>query len=538
MTDPTTTHLLVIDDEPEMCNICARALQSRGYRVTTTSDPLMVTELMNTHAFDAIVTDLKMPGLDGLGVAALVHSRDPAAAIVMMTAYASYDHLHQAMQYGISDFVPKPFDLSQLLVAVSQALYRRDVIRDNVRLRMLEDLRRDSAVLMTTLDYHTLVPTILSLAVRWSQWPVAALLVGKTKTPLTSVTLSDPAWTLSAAAVESAHAALHERAVRTGYFPAFERNGRSTEVCVAVPLIAPDIQGVLLIGTDDTSPNLPTIHELMPLLAAQSVAALQNADVYGNMADLYRKQRQVEAMKDEFVALASHELRTPLTMVIGYTDVLARTLEGPAQHQITEIRANALRMKQIVDTLSELQSSAEPEALVMQSLDVVALVDQVVTQVNERYPRVSIAVRANTSPLLVRSDARWLRVLVSQLLLNAAEHAHRERVDVSIHDTDTRRPELPWPTSRAEKHWLTITVADQGIGIADHDQLDVFAPFVQLDDSLTRTSTGAGLGLALVHDIVQRMEGFVWVSSKVGAGAVFVVMVPVGENDERRAANP
>ncbi|MFM2308729.1 MAG: hypothetical protein RLY87_850 [Chloroflexota bacterium] len=526
MTDQSLNpHVLVIDDEPEMCNICARALQSRGYRVTTTSNPESVTEFLLRDSYDVILTDLKMPVVDGLGVAALVHERDPAAAIVMMTAYASYEHLHQAMQYGISDFVPKPFDLTQLILAVAQALHRRDVIRDNVRLRALEALRIDSEVLNTTLDYRTLVPAILDLAVRWSGWPVAALLVGNDKTPLTAVTVSDPAWSLTVAAVDYAHHVLHDRTLQSGTFVAFERDGRNTTSTIAIPLLSSDIQAVLLIGTEDRTPNLPSVKELMTLLAKQSVASLQNADVYGHMAGLYRKQRQIEAMKDEFVALASHELRTPLTMVIGYTEVLARSLHGPERTQIGEIQRNAARMKQIVDTLSELQTSGTSEALILQEFDVVAVVGQIIEQVNERYPRVSIQIQTNQPALIINADARWVRVLVSQLLLNAAEHAHEERVDVSLQDT--LRSDMPEPSTQRGRRWLTITVVDQGIGIAHQDQLHLFAPFVQLDDSLTRTSTGAGLGLALVHDVVQRMSGYVWVSSKVGVGSAFVVMIPV-----------
>jgi signal transduction histidine kinase len=466
-----------------------------------------------------------MPGIDGLAVAQLVHDHDPSAAIVMMTAYASYDHLLQAMQYGISDFVPKPFDLTQLLLAVTQALHRRDVIRDNVRLRALEALRRDSEVLTTTLEYRTLVPTILGLAVRWSGWPVAALLVGNTKTPLTAVTMSDQQWTVTVAGVDFAHRVLHERTLQTGAFVAFAYEHQKTTLTIGIPLIANDIQAVLLIGTDDPFPNLPSVNELLTLLAKQSITALQNADVYGHMAGLYRKQRQIEAMKDEFVALASHELRTPLTMVIAYTDVLARSLTGTELHQIDEIRANATRMKQIVDTLSELQTSGTTEALIPQEFDVVAIIRQVIEQVNERYPRVRIQLQTQQPILSVTADDRWVRVLVSQLLMNAAEHARGERVDVIVQDTVRR--DMPEPVSHDRRRWLTVTVIDHGIGIADIDQLHLFAPFVQLDDSLTRTSTGAGLGLALVYDIVQRMEGYVWVSSNVGEGSVFAVMLPV-----------
>ncbi len=526
MTDATHhPHVLVVDDEPEMCSICARALKSRGYLVSTTSDPAAVTELLARESYDVILTDLKMPVVDGLGIAAMVRERDPAAAIVMMTAYASYEHLHQAMQYGVSEFVTKPFDLSQLLLAVAQALHRREVIRDNVRLRALEALRMDSEVLNSMLDYRSLVPSILDLAVRWSGWPVAALLIGNDKTPLTAVTVSDSLWSLTVAAVDFSHRVLHDRSLQTGYFAAFEFNGRTTAVTVAIPLLSNDIQAVLLVATDDLYPNLPSVNELMTLLAKQSVAALHNADVYGHMAGLYRKQRQIEAMKDEFVALASHELRTPLTMVIGYTEVLARSLKGADLTQISEIQLNAVRMKQIVDTLSDLQISGTTEALVPQEFDVMAMLKQINGQVNERFPRVSIQIQSHLSQFMVNADARWVRVFVSHLLLNAAEHARQERVDVMIQDT--LRSDMPEPTTSAGRRWLTITVIDHGIGIADQDQLHLFAPFVQLDDSLTRSSMGSGLGLALVYDIVQRMEGYVWVSSKVGVGSAFVVMIPV-----------
>ena len=383
----------------------------------------------------------------------------------------------------------------------------------------------DSEVLNSMLDYRSLVPSILDLAVRWSGWPVAALLIGNDKTPLTAVTVSDSLWSLTVAAVDFSHRVLHDRTLQTGYFAAFESNGRTTGVTVAIPLLSNDIQAVLLVATDDLYPNLPSVNELMTLLAKQSVAALHNADVYGHIAGLYRKQRQIEAMKDEFVALASHELRTPLTMVIGYTEVLARSLKGADLTQISEIQLNAVRMKQIVDTLSELQISGTPEALVPQEFDVMAMLRQINGQVNERFPRVSIQIQSHLSQLMVNADARWVRVLVSHLLLNAAEHARQERVDVMIQDT--LRSDMPEPTTSAGRRWLTITVIDHGIGIADQDQLHLFAPFVQLDDSLTRSSTGSGLGLALVYDIVQRMEGYVWVSSKVGVGSAFVVMIPV-----------
>ncbi len=196
MTIDITTkksHILVVDDEPDMCNICARALQSRGYEVTNAS---LAPDLIVQGNYDLLLTDLKMPGVSGLDLALMALKRDPTAAVVMMTAFASYEYLHKAMQNGISDFLSKPFDLSQLMLAVSHALNRRLLIHDNVRLQSLEALRIDSEILNSTLDYNLLVQYVLDLAVRWSTWPAAVLLIGEAQTPLTSVTFFDNHWQL------------------------------------------------------------------------------------------------------------------------------------------------------------------------------------------------------------------------------------------------------------------------------------------------------------------------------------------------------
>jgi signal transduction histidine kinase len=69
-------------------------------------------------------------------------------------------------------------------------------------------------------------------------------------------------------------------------------------------------------------------------------------------------------------------------------------------------------------------------------------------------------------------------------------------------------------------------VSDQGVGINMREQWNVFTSFVQVDDSLTRSHGGVGVGLALIYDMVRRLGGFVMMSSKIGVGSTFVVMIP------------
>jgi signal transduction histidine kinase len=528
MTIDITTkksHILVVDDEPDMCHICARALQSRGYEVTAVTNASLAPDLIVQGNYDLLLTDLKMPGISGLDLALMALKRDPTAAVVMMTAFASYEHLHKAMQNGISDFLSKPFDLSQLMLAVSHALNRRLLIHDNVRLRALEALRIDSEILNSTLDYNLLVQYVLDLAVRWSTWPAAVLLIGEAQTPLTSVTFFDNQWQLSVRGMEFAHRALSGGTLLTSHGEMFAHAQHVIHTAMAIPMSWGGLQGVLMIGTHDTNPNIPTVTELMTLLSGQSVAALRNAEMYGEMSNLYRRQRQIEVMKDEFIAIASHELRTPLTMVLGYSDMLMRTIQGDNQTHIKEIHSNALRMREVIDHMSQLQKTSLDNDLQLTTIDISVVVHQVISQINERFPSIKIRLFSDdvaTHPFI--SDVQWLRVIIVQLLSNAATYAQRDIIDLSM---QYQYPAFaPVPLASDSQQWLTITVSDQGVGINMREQWNVFTSFVQVDDSLTRSHGGVGVGLALIYDMVRRLGGFVMMSSKVGVGSTFVVMVP------------
>jgi signal transduction histidine kinase len=528
MTIDITTkksHILVVDDEPDMCHICARALQSRGYEVTAVTNASLAPDLIVQGNYDLLLTDLKMPGISGLDLALMALQRDPTAAVVMMTAFASYEYLHKAMQNGISDFLSKPFDLSQLMLAVSHALNRRLLIHDNVRLRALEALRIDSEILNSTLDYNLLVQYVLDLAVRWSTWPAAVLLIGEEQTPLTSVTFFDDQWQLSVRGMEFAHRALSGRVLLTSHGEMFSHAQHVIHTAMAIPMSWGGLQGVLMIGTYDTNPNIPTVTELMTLLSGQSVAALRNAEMYGEMSNLYRRQRQIEVMKDEFIAIASHELRTPLTMVLGYSDMLMRTIQGDNQTYIEEIRSNALRMREVIDHMSQLQKTSLDNDLQLTTIDISVVVHQVIAQINERFPSIKIRLFSDdvaTHPFI--SDVQWLRVIIVQLLSNAATYAQRDIIDISMQH---QYPAFaPVSLASDSQQWLTITVSDQGVGINMREQWNVFTSFVQVDDSLTRSHGGVGVGLALIYDMVRRLGGFVMMSSKIGVGSTFVVMIP------------
>jgi len=211
-------------------------------------------------------------------------------------------------------------------------------------------------------------------------------------------------------------------------------------------------------------------------------------------------------------------------MVVGYADMLNRTLQGVNQNYAAEIHANAVRMSDVVERMAQLQKTNLDTELIVNEFQIAPLVAQVVQQIAERFPLLRVHTHIDDAPQPMRGDLQWMRVILAQLIGNAATHAQRDVIDVHVH---YEYPTFaPTPLSTDPRQWMTITVSDLGIGIDMREQLHVFGSFVQLDHSLTRAHGGAGLGLTLVYDMVQRLGGFVMMSSKVGVGSTFVVMIP------------
>jgi hypothetical protein len=102
--------------------------------------------------------------------------------------------------------------------------------------RALEALRIDSEILNSTLDYNLLVQYVLDLAVRWSTWPAAVLLIGEEQTPLTSVTFFDNQWQLSVRGMEFAHRALSGRVLLTSHGEMFTHAQHVIHTAMAIPM--------------------------------------------------------------------------------------------------------------------------------------------------------------------------------------------------------------------------------------------------------------------------------------------------------------
>ncbi len=127
--------VLIVDDEPDMVENCARILRRVGYRCFTAPDAHRALALIESEAPDVLLTDLKMPGMDGMELLRRARDLDPSLPVVMITAFATIESAVAAMKEGAFDYLPKNFSVDQLQVAVERALRQRQLQVENRNLR-------------------------------------------------------------------------------------------------------------------------------------------------------------------------------------------------------------------------------------------------------------------------------------------------------------------------------------------------------------------------------------------------------------------
>jgi DNA-binding NtrC family response regulator len=115
--------ILVVDDEPNMLRLLKTILMDKtGYEVTTTNNPLEVSKMLQETHYDLVITDLKMPLVDGIDLIGIVKAIDATMPIIVITAYGTIETAEEAIQKGAYDFITKPFRKETILITIKRAL--------------------------------------------------------------------------------------------------------------------------------------------------------------------------------------------------------------------------------------------------------------------------------------------------------------------------------------------------------------------------------------------------------------------------------
>ncbi|MBN4054392.1 sigma-54-dependent Fis family transcriptional regulator, partial [Nitrospira defluvii] len=128
-------HILIVDNEKSMREFLAIVLKKEGYRCATAEDGERALKIVEKNQFDLVLSDIKMPKVDGIELLKTLKERSPETAVVMMTAFASTETAIEAMKEGAYDYLTKPFQIDEVKIIIKNVLERKSLQSENQQLR-------------------------------------------------------------------------------------------------------------------------------------------------------------------------------------------------------------------------------------------------------------------------------------------------------------------------------------------------------------------------------------------------------------------
>lgn len=229
------------------------------------------------------------------------------------------------------------------------------------------------------------------------------------------------------------------------------------------------------------------------------------------------QEKQLERQKDALIGMASHELKTPVTTVKSYAQILGDCLKEQNDQKLLQYVVKLeSQVDRITSLINDLLDVSRMEAgkldLVKEKFNLSELVREVVGDIQELSKHKRIIVEDSLQGKVL-ADKHRISQVITNLISNAIKYSPgNDRIYVKVF-------------SRA--HSVGMTVQDFGIGINKKDLRKIFERFFQVDNGLSKSGTGLGLGLYISHEIIKRHDGEIWVESQKGKGSIFGFSLPI-----------
>jgi signal transduction histidine kinase len=258
----------------------------------------------------------------------------------------------------------------------------------------------------------------------------------------------------------------------------------------------------------------------LSILAAQAAVAIESTQTVTALQKANEELSQIDKLKSDFIAIASHELRTPLGVILGYSSFLQETENDEVRELANKVVTSALQLRGIIEDLTNLrymeQSTTElhRENLPLSEF-LNELVHDMLSLAEAKRHRVHYA---PPPPEVVVSIDRIRMGMAFTNILNNALRFTPDNGRIVVH------------TETSHEHEVWITVTDSGIGLTP-DQLNrIFERFYQVEDHMTRTKGGMGIGLSIARAMIEAHGGRIWASSPgLHQGSTFTITIPLAE---------
>jgi response regulator RpfG family c-di-GMP phosphodiesterase len=338
--------VLVVDDEPSICDILEKFLIKKGYEVMRAPDGATALELIKNGSMDIVVSDIKMPGMSGVELLQQIREYNRALPVLITTGFPTLDTAIEALKLGAYDYLTKPFHLEEIAEKIQRALTQRRLEEENLLFSKLVSLHEVTKVLASTLDIKDLQIKFLDYSMKIGKADGGALIFSDDKQKLTlgrnlgsefaaDFWVKQP-FVLAAKWVLDRQEPLIIEAGGKDLPAGLKPVPSELQSLIVFPLKTPSQTiGVLnLVRIPGREPFSNLDLELINVLASQASISLENVRLYHNIRENYLKTIRAFAVAVEVKDLYTHGHSEK---VKDYAVKIARQLNLP-HHEIERVQ--------------------------------------------------------------------------------------------------------------------------------------------------------------------------------------------------------
>lgn len=513
MTKTTIGSVLVVDDNPTNLNLLIDYLTAANFEVFAAEEGQSALDLLAYIYPDIILLDVMMPGINGFEtcrqIKALPEAQD--IPVIFMTALTDTASKVQGFEVGAVDYITKPVQHKEVLARINTHLNLRNLQKrlqeQNAHLeREITERKRVELDLRESQEYLQAIFNAVQAGI--------ILVDAKTR----HIVDANPA---------------------TAQMIGTTREEIVGRICHRFICIADQNQCPLLdkgFDIDHSERTVLTVDgDTVPVIKSAAAITLSGRDyLIESFVSIAERKRAEEALRtyaqeleisnaelDAFAHTVAHDLKNPLTAMLGISKLLEthyrRLSKDEVLTRLDIITRAGHRMNNIIDELLLLASVRKMDEIEVGALDMAAIV----AEAQERSQHLIDAAHAEVVMPATWPDAigytPWIEEVWANYISNAVKYGGNPAADVPP------RIESGFTITETAPEQIRFWVRDNGVGLTTAEQTRLFAPFERLNQTHIE---GHGLGLSIVHRIVEKLGGTVGVESAVGQGSTFYFTLP------------